>query len=215
MNHLAMVNKVLRRLREDPVNSVDESAYSSLIGDFVEQAVSEVEDGWDWNSLRTTIPVSTSQGVFAYPLTGAGTGYHILCVINDTEDYEVIEQTYTYMNHALTGNNIEDNDPRYYNVNGVDANGDPIVNLYPPPATTGQLINFNTKVKTQIVDDISETPGPWLPCVLLATMIAVEERGDDAGLSLEFLQARFKKTFADATALDAGNNEDEVVWEVE
>ena len=215
MNHLAMVNKVLKRMREAQVASVDENDYSALIGDFVEQAVEEVEDAWDWNALRTTIQVTTSAAVFQYALTGAGHGYRILCVFNDTDDYELRKAPSSqWMTHMLLDDNAASQDPEYYDVNGVDANGDPIVDMYPIPDSV-QTINFNMKVKTAISDDTSETPVPWLPCVLLATMMAVEERGDDAGLSLEFLQARFKKSLADNVAMDAGNHEEEMIWEVE
>lgn len=43
MTFLQLVNKVLVRLREDTVSSVDENSYSQLIGEFVNDAVKEVE----------------------------------------------------------------------------------------------------------------------------------------------------------------------------
>ena len=54
MTYLEAVNKVLRRLRENTVSSVDETIYSRLIGEFVNDANHMVEDAWDWSNLRET-----------------------------------------------------------------------------------------------------------------------------------------------------------------
>jgi len=48
MTYLEAVNKVLRRLREPEVGSVDETVYSKLIGEFVSDAKSLVENAWSW-----------------------------------------------------------------------------------------------------------------------------------------------------------------------
>ena len=48
MTYLQLVNKVLVRLREDQVTSVASNDYSLLVGEFVAQAASEVEDAWNW-----------------------------------------------------------------------------------------------------------------------------------------------------------------------
>ena len=49
MTYLDAINRVLRRLREDEVSSVTSTAYSKLIGDYVNDAVRLVEDAWDWS----------------------------------------------------------------------------------------------------------------------------------------------------------------------
>ena len=72
MTFLQLVNKVLVRLREDTVSSVDENSYSQLIGEFVNDAVKEVEAAWKWSALRETLSATTQDGVFSYVLTGSG-----------------------------------------------------------------------------------------------------------------------------------------------
>ena len=59
MTYLELVNKVLIRLREDEVGSVNQTAYSKLVGEFVNDAARLVEDAWDWSALRTTLTVTT------------------------------------------------------------------------------------------------------------------------------------------------------------
>jgi len=215
MNYLAIVNEVMLRLREDEVASVSESSYSRLIGVFVKQALSEVEDARDWNVLRTTIQVTTGAGDWNYALTNAGTSYNILCVFNDTEDYEVQKApSATWMTHNLLGPTTEQNQPGYYDINGVDASGDPIVNFWPIPDGVYN-VNFNMKIKTVLSADTDEVYVDTLPVILKATLLAVDERGDDAGLTIDALQGQFSNALANAAAYDANLNEDETVWEVE
>ena len=57
MTYLDLINNVLRRLREDTVDTVNGTDYSSLIGDLVNDAKKIVENSFDWTALR---PVQAS-----------------------------------------------------------------------------------------------------------------------------------------------------------
>ena len=57
MTYLELVNGVLRRLRENQVETVAETSYSVLIGDFVNDAKQLVEDSHSWSALRTAIEI--------------------------------------------------------------------------------------------------------------------------------------------------------------
>ena len=60
MTYLNIVNNVLRRLREDTVDSVTETTYSTMVGDFVNDAKTLVEQAADWSALRETCLLYTS-----------------------------------------------------------------------------------------------------------------------------------------------------------
>ena len=62
MTYLQLVNSVLRRLREDEITTVNETDYSKLVGDFVNDAIQVVENSSDWTALRTTVTVNTVAG---------------------------------------------------------------------------------------------------------------------------------------------------------
>ena len=66
MTYLNLVNNVLRRLREDTVTTVTNNTYSTMVGDFVNDAKEIVESAWDWSALRTTsgspLTITTSSG---------------------------------------------------------------------------------------------------------------------------------------------------------
>jgi hypothetical protein len=213
--YIDTVNAVLRRLRQSEVSSVSETDYSKLIGDFVRQALSEVEDAWNWNELRTTIQVTTVNTVFTYSLTGAGNSYVVLHVFEDTEDYRVRKApSQAWMTQVLLHNDITNQKPTHWDINGVDGDGDPVVNLYPPPDKDGYVLNFDMKIKSTLSDDTDTYPIADLPVILLATALAVEERGDDQGLSLQVLENQYQRALSDSVAYNAALNADETVWEV-
>ena len=80
MTYRQIINSVLRRLREDSIATdwsgdlIDASGpsdYQVLIGDFVNEVKREVEDAWDWTSLRTLITVNTVADTKSYALAGS------------------------------------------------------------------------------------------------------------------------------------------------
>lgn len=218
MTYLDIVNSVLRRLREDEVATVNESSYSKLIGEFVRQALSEVEDAWDWNVLRSTIQITTAADDFSYVLTGAGTSFKVFGVHEDTLDYDLTKAGYNQMNHWLLDDDRPSDQPMYWDVNGKDSNGDPVINFYPVPDLSTYKVNFNLKIKTDLSSDTAGTTAiavPWLPVVLKATQLAVNERGEEGGLTVASLEPQYTSALANAVVYDAALNEDETVWEVE
>ena len=76
-------------------------------------------------------------------------------------------------------------------------------------------VNFNMKIKTVLSADTDEVYIDTLPVILKATLLAVDERGDDAGMTIDALQGQFNNALANAAAYDANLNDEETVWEVE
>jgi hypothetical protein len=68
MTLLEIVNKVLRRLREDEVSSLS-TEYSMLIADFVADAHREVQEFHDWSKNDYTIAARLTAGTHEYDLT--------------------------------------------------------------------------------------------------------------------------------------------------
>ena len=66
MTYLDLVNDVLIRLRENEVTSVQDNAYSKLIGKFVNDAKRQCEDAYNWNALSDTLSAVTGSDVFNY-----------------------------------------------------------------------------------------------------------------------------------------------------
>ena len=91
--YLSLVNSALRRLREDEVSAVGNTAYSKMVGDFINDAKRVVEDAHDWSALRTTIVVPTVANTTEYSLTNAGERVKLYTVINDTSNLWILMET--------------------------------------------------------------------------------------------------------------------------
>jgi len=210
MNYLAIVNKVLIRLREPEVTSVQDSPYSKLIGEFVNVVKREVEDTYNWSALRSTITATTSSGVSHYKLVGINTRSRILDVFNDTLDTELHYQTTRWFDRAFQGDPGSPNNPYYYNLNGVDTDGSQFVDLYPIPNET-YTIRFNfVAPQDDLVDDADELLIPYQLVVEGAVARAISERGDDGGYTEQ--ENRYYQIVSDYIAIEAGGRPDETIW---
>ena len=68
---LETVNNVLRRLREDTVSTINETVYSQLIAQFVNDAKADMEEiAYDWSAYITEIDTTVlADGTTTYDLT--------------------------------------------------------------------------------------------------------------------------------------------------
>lgn len=216
MTYLEIVNNVLRRLREREVSTVDETAYSRLIGDFVNDAKEEIENAWDWSHLRTTITATTNSDIFAYILTGSGTRMKVLNVVNDTSNFVMRYMTAEDMTkNYLNIDNVQSSVPRYYSFNGVDINGDTIAEVYPKPDGVYQL-RFNLVVRPgALTGDTDVVYAPERPVIHLAYAKAVEERGEDGGMAGLSAYNTANRSLNDALSFDQAKHPEELIWTVQ
>ena len=211
--YLQLVNDVLTRLRESTVTSVDQNTYSALIGKLVNDAKREVEDAWNWDSLRTTYSTNTVSGTYNYTLTNAGTRFRVLSANNDTSDWFLEYRPAEYFTENLIlVDTPETGSPLYYNFNGVDANGDSQVDVYPKPNGVYALRLDVVKPEAELDDDTDTTALPKSPIVLLAWAKAIEERGEDGGINVSSQYAVAQRSLGDHIAIEAGRRPDETNW---
>lgn len=213
MTYLELVNKVLVRLRETQVSTVASSAYSSLIGEFVNETKREVEDSWHWVLLRDTIQVNTSSGTFRYTLTGAGNRFRLLHAFNDTDNVEMKLIPSREMTQLHNGSDTQYAQPLYFDFNG-NTSGDPNVDLWPVPDGSYAL-NFDMVIPQDDLssdDDVLTVP-EW-PVILGAWAKAISERGEDGSTQYAEVEARYRAALSDAIAIDASNLPFEKIWDV-
>ena len=214
MTYLQILNKVLVKLREDQVAAINSTEYSTMLGDFINQVKSEIEDAWNWSALRTTVQLTTVSGTSRYTLTGAGSNFRVLDVIHVTNEYEMKPVSSKWLDLVFTSNS-DSGDPVYYGFNGTDSNGDPYVDVWPVPSASGDLINFNMIVKQ---DDLSATTDvpliPAMPLILGTYALAVSERGEDVGIGYNEADEKYRRSLGDAIAFDMALFTDEVTAEV-
>jgi hypothetical protein len=212
MNYIQLVNSVLRRLRETEVSSVNDNAYSKLIGDFVNDAKRNVEDAYNWNSLSDTLTAVTAVDIFNYVLVGSQQRFRVIDVLNDTSDVIVRNASTRWMNQQFLLNPTQKGAPQYYNFNGTDANGDTQVDLFPVPNGVYN-IRFNVILpQPLLVADADNLLVPSEPVIFLAYAKALAERGEDGGLGSNEAYGLYKTSLADAIALEAGRYFEEETW---
>ena len=212
MTYLNLVNNVLRRIREKEVTSVQSTSYSKLIGDIVNDAKDLVENSWDWSALRTTLTITTSSGVFNYALTGSQNSIKELNVLNDTSNVTMQYQTSNWFDDVYLISEPVSGSPTYYTYNGVNADGDTLVDLYPKPDGVYSL-RFNCALRNPDLSADEDTLKiPAMPVVHLAVALAARERGETGGTSTQEYFAMANKYLSDAIAQDAGRHPEETIF---
>ena len=210
--YLETVNNVLRRLREPTVSSVNETAYSSMIGVMVNDAKREVEDAHDWNVLSDTLTANTANDIFNYVLVGAGTRFRVIDVLNDTSDIEVRYAPTKWMNKQFLLANNQKGSPTYYNFNGVDSNGDTQVDIWPIPDNVYAL-RFNFIIpQAELTVDSTIVKVPSHLVAMLAYAKAIAERGEDGGNLSSEAYALYKNALANEVAIERNRYEEEMNW---
>ena len=216
MTYLELVNAVMRRLRESEVSTIqgagNSNSYARLIGDFVNEAKSQVESAWDWSALRTTLTLTTTSGVFNYELNNTRNNFKVLDVWNDSNNIEMLYRDASWFNKNFLTASAPTGTPMYYNFNGVSADGDTQVDLYPIPDATYAL-RFNiTQRNLPLSEDADNTVLPTRPIILLATAMAIEERGEDGGQQSINAYAAAQSALADEIAMDAARHPEDTIW---
>ena len=216
MTYLELVNAVLRRLRENEVTTVQggirQNTYARLIGDFINESKAQCESAWDWSALRTTLTVTTTPDIFNYILTGSNNKFEILNVLNDSSDTVMKYQTSKWFDSQFLLTDPQKGSPYYYSFNGVDANGDTQVDVWPIPDSVEEL-RFNVVLRPMsLVADTDKLIIPSRPVILLATAMAIEERGEDGAQQSVNAYATGQSALSDEIALDAARHPEELIW---
>jgi hypothetical protein len=214
MTYLQMVNSVLRRLRETEVSSVADNAYSTMIGEFINDSKRNVEDSYNWNALYDTLTATTSADIFNYVLTGSGQRFRVVDVLNDDSNWFLKEQSTQWFDQQFLLTTPAKGSPQYYNFNGVNSNGDTQVDLYPIP-NGAYNVRFNVVLpQPPLVNNTDVVKVPSEPIVFLAYARALAERGEDGGLASNEAAALYRQSLADAIALESGRygEESQFYW---
>ena len=212
--YLNIVNEVLRRLREDEVASVTQTTYSTMVGDFVNDAKRIVEDAHEWSTLRTTVVVPTVADTTEYSLTNAGERVKIYSAINDTSKFLMRYESTNWFNNAYYISGEVTGTPDSYTFSGVDSNGDTKVRVYPKPSGVYSMRFDLIAREAELSGDADTTVLPKNAIVLNAVALLARERGETGGTTAQDYFLIADKHLSDAIALDAYKNPEEFIYRV-
>jgi len=212
MTYLQLVNSVLRRLREDEVTTVNESDYSRLVGDFVNDALQLVENAADWSALRSTFSITTTPGTALYPLTDFGTRSRVLYVLNESKNLVVHQESLQRINENNLGNENAQGVTNYYALDGVDANGDAQIRFFMTPNSEDNISVYAIKRNETLVNDTDTTVIPTQPLIQFAFSYALRERGETGGQSASEQLIFAQEDLRNAVVYDANSNPEDLIW---
>jgi len=211
-NYIQLVNDVLVRLREPEASSVSDTAYVKLIARYVNDSKRQVEDAYNWNALSETLSATTTADVFNYVLVGSGQRFRVIDVLNDTDNWFLMNATTVWMDQQFLLTSAQKGSPMYYNFNGTDANGDTQVDLFPIP-NGSYNIRFNViKPQDPLVANADKLLVPHEPVILGALARAQAERGEDGGVQSGETYTLYRQSLADAISLEANRYVEETQW---
>jgi len=208
-----LVNNILIRLREKEIVTIADNSYSKLIGVFVQDAIEYVESSWSWSNLRHTFTVATQANTHVYTITGSGDKSTVLAVINDTSNGFLSYKDPLWFDDKFLNGTPPVATPTNYTFDGLDSSGNTKIKLYPIPDAV-----YSIKIKAllrspDVLADSATIKVPFLPIQALAYAMAVEERGEDGGVTSVSAKALAAAYLTDSISLDAGKDPNSLVWE--
>lgn len=208
-----LVNNILIRLREKEIVTINDNSYSKLIGLFVHDAIESVESAWNWSGLRDNITIATAVGQSSYAITGSGDKSTVLSIVNATSTSFMVYKSAIEFTDIFLNPNPAQATPNCYTFDGLDTNGDTKIKLYPVPDAVYSITVRLVKRSPDILADTDTVKVPFLPVQAMAYAMALEERGEDGGVSPVSAKALAQGYLSDAIALDAGKHPEDTLWE--
>jgi hypothetical protein len=202
MTYLQLINDVLVRLRETQVSSSNETAYSTLIGRFVNDAKRQIEDAFSWNVLGQTVTITTTPGTYVYSLTGSGQKFQVMDALNTTANVGLQNISFVQMNRFQNLVPAISGIPEYYSFDGVDGNGDTKVVLYARPDNVYTIPFALTVPQAPLTSDNTVVLVSDALVVQNAYARALVERGEDGGLNSSEAYNLYRGMLADQIALE-------------
>ncbi len=212
MTYLEAVNNVLTRLRESTVTSVQDTAYSRLIGVMINDAKAQVENAYNWNALNADILVTTVSGTAEYSLVGSGQRFRVIDVLNDTNDQELMVKQWGEISRLSRTGASGDSTPSSYCFHNTDSNGDTKAMLWPTPDGVYSIAFVCTVPQPDLALDADVISVPSLPVILGAYARACAERGEDQGFVSSEAYGLYKDSLSDAIAIESSRTSDDAGW---
>lgn len=213
MTYLECVNEVLRRLRENAVSSVNQTAYSRLVGYYINDAKRQVEDAWNWDSLSVSLPVVTTPGTTTYTVTGSGIRQKDINVNITTSGNQAsvrqVPSKWIQDQRQLT--TVQSSRPNYFAWVGNDGT-DSKVEVFPTPDGTYTLMFNMTVPQVNLSADGDILMVASEPVIAGAFARALVERGEDGGLNSAEAYSLFKSVLSDYIAIEVSHDASYDAW---
>ncbi len=212
MTYLELVNQVMRRVREAQVSTVDQTEYSSLIASFINDARAQVQDAWEWSTLRTPVNINLVVGQYNYPTSlNEGSvlmhepecGKPLAWDITSPNPSQLFERSLDYVEDQFYTDTTHPDIaiPTFFAVDNSASS--PSIRLYEKPAEVRSWRFVFKQPQEDLEDDTDILLIPWRPVVLLAANWALNEKGEEIGTPGSVAEQRYLTALSDAIAIDS------------
>lgn len=222
---LEIVNKLQRRLRETVTSSVSTNSYSVLLADFVNDALSFINNKWLWTAYETTSTASVTSSTEAYTLTTDSITKDAWLiryrkdnsplVYDTTNTHQLKEIAYSdylyYINGLASGKETLDLIPSFAIApNHTDGTLKMWFSAYPSStvSVTSYWYNPQQDLAVDGTADSTEILIPDYPVYLYALMLALNERGEEIGEPGNLAETRAMEAIASAIEADMQVNKE-------
>ena len=211
--YLELVNDVMVRMREPEVSTVNQNVLSKIVGRFINDAKRQVEDSYTWNTLSTTLTLTTTPATYNYVLPNTGSRFKVSEVFDNTNKTTLRPISSIEMTHFLFMTTTpQTSAPNYYNFNGADSNGDTKVDIFPVPDAVYSIFFNIYQPQLDLSGDGAILLVPKEPVVHLAFAKALVERGEDGGEQSSEAYSLYRQVLADAIAIESSRYPEEDSW---
>lgn len=213
MNYLDITNQVLLRMREDTLTSVQgqQDPVVQIVLAHVNDAKRLVEDAHTWNAQRYEWDITTVSGTDKYAMVDSG-NYARVEYMFGSDGSEPVEMRLRDMKKKKA-QGPAGGPSLYYAVNGVDSNGDVLVEFYPTPVTDGVVYTVGGhKRQPDLTESGDELMIPSKPVMYYALAFAARERGEVGGQTAAEIFQMANQFLMDAIALDSSLTDLDNVW---
>jgi hypothetical protein len=217
---LAIVNKILIRLREAQVSAITTGSYSELIATFVNEAKEELEDMWFWTVNETSIDTSIlADGTLTYDLTETTDRSFLQRTVADrlpmafdiTDgeerqlfDYPLIERN--RIRDTWNGTPDDQATPQAFAIQpDADGRGYTLALVYGSNTARTWRTYWYAPQAELAVDGTADSTNillPERPIRLRALWLAANERGEEMGMPGSILETQATNAAAAALELD-------------
>lgn len=219
MTLLNLVNKVLRRLREDEVSTTSENAYSKLIVEFINEAKEAMEDVWYWSVYDTTVSTSIlgDSSTVEYDLTETNDRSFMVRRLRDKLPMafdvtsgdiggQLRDISYKQLRYEQVGNDATSTHPERFAIKpDADGRGYSIELVIPSSLARTWETHWYIPQDAFEVDGTDDNTNILLPSVPLfagALMHAMNERGEEMGEPGNVQEQKFHRAVAAAQEID-------------
>jgi len=216
---LETVNNVLRRLREDTVSTINETVYSQLIAQFVNDAKADMEEiAYDWSAYITEIDTTVlADGTTTYDLTDTNDRSYMIRQQEDrtpmafditTNDrHQLYDIPYKELLETRAGAAAVDvAKPQIFSIiSDSDGRGFSLELLYGADNARPWRTYWYVPQAELAIDDTDSSTEillPARPIQLRAYYYASEDRGEAQGVALDLLWRRSENAIGAAIEID-------------